>query len=80
MDEAGVFNKIPRIDDSRPAEIFARDVMSFLIGRELLSSERAERILPCRSRSNDSIARRATLAILLMRQLLSGEVTLHLLE
>jgi hypothetical protein len=45
MDEAGVFNKIPRIDDSRPAEIFAREVLSFLVGRELLSSEWAERIL-----------------------------------
>jgi len=46
MDEAGVFHKIPRIDDSRPAEIFARAVLSFLIGRELLSSKWAERILP----------------------------------
>jgi len=46
MDEAGIFNKIPWIDDSRPAEIFAREVLSFLIGRELLSSKWAERILP----------------------------------
>ena len=44
-DEAGVFNKIPWIDDSRPAEIFAREVLSFLVGRELLSLEWAERIL-----------------------------------
>ena len=44
-DEAGVFHKIPRIDDSRLAEIFAREVLSFLVGRELLSPEWAERIL-----------------------------------
>ncbi len=44
-DEAGVFHKIPRIDDSRLAEIFAREVLTFLVGRELLSPEWAERIL-----------------------------------
>jgi hypothetical protein len=44
-DEAGVFHKIPRIDDSRLAEIFAREVLAFLVGRELLSPEWAERIL-----------------------------------
>jgi len=45
VDTAGVFHEIPRIDDSRLAEIFAREVMSFLVGRELLNSEWAERIL-----------------------------------
>jgi len=44
-DEAGVFHQIPRMDDSRLAEIFAREVLSFLVGRELLSPEWAERIL-----------------------------------
>ena len=44
-DGAGVFYKIPRIDDSRLAEIFAREVLAFLVGRELLSPEWAERIL-----------------------------------
>ena len=44
-DEAGVFYLIPRLDDSRLAEIFAREVLSFLVGRELLSPEWAERIL-----------------------------------
>jgi len=45
---AGVFHKIPRIDDSRLAEVFAREVLSFLVGRELLSPEWAERILSWR--------------------------------
>jgi hypothetical protein len=31
MDAAGVFQKIPRIDDSRLAEIFAREVLGFLV-------------------------------------------------
>jgi hypothetical protein len=39
VDEAGVFHKIPRIDDSRQVEIFAREVLSFLVGWELLSPE-----------------------------------------
>ncbi len=45
MDEAGVFHKIPRIDDSRLSEIFAHEVLRFLVGQELLSPEWAERIL-----------------------------------
>jgi hypothetical protein len=36
---AGVFHKIPRVDDSRLAEIFAREVLAFLVGRELLSPD-----------------------------------------
>ena len=35
MDEVGVFHKTPRIDDSWLAESFAREVLSFLVGREL---------------------------------------------
>ena len=31
VDEAGVFHRIPRIDDSRPAEIFAREVLADLV-------------------------------------------------
>jgi hypothetical protein len=45
VDEAGVFHKIPRIDDSRLVEIFAREVLAFLVGRELLSPDWAERLL-----------------------------------
>ena len=40
-----VFHKIPRIDDSRLAEIFAREVLAMLVRKELLSPEWAERIL-----------------------------------
>jgi len=45
VDQAGVFHRISRIDDSRLAELFAREVLGFLVGRELLSPEWAERIL-----------------------------------
>jgi hypothetical protein len=48
VDEAGVFHKIPRIDDSRLAEIFAREVLAMLVRKELLSPEWAERILSWR--------------------------------
>ena len=48
MDEAGVLHKIPRIDGSRLAEIFAREVLGFLVRKELLSPEWAERILSWR--------------------------------
>jgi len=48
VDEAGVFHEIPRIDDSRPAEIFAREVLGFFVRKELLSPEWAERILSWR--------------------------------
>jgi hypothetical protein len=47
-DEAGVFHKIPRIDDSRPAEIFAREVLAMLVRKELLSPEWAVRLLSWR--------------------------------
>jgi len=42
---AGDFHKIPGIDDARLAEIFGREVLRLLAGRELLSPEWAERIL-----------------------------------
>jgi len=42
---AGIFHKIPRIDDARLAEIFGREVLRLLVGKELLSPEWAERIL-----------------------------------
>jgi len=44
-DEAGGFHKIPRIDDLRLAEIFAREILAMLVRREPLSPEWAERIL-----------------------------------
>jgi len=44
VDEPGVFHRIPRIDDSRPAEVFAREVPAMLVRRELLSPESAEHI------------------------------------
>jgi len=47
-DAAGVFQKILRIDDSRLAEIFAREVLGFLVRKELLSPEWGERILSWR--------------------------------
>jgi len=47
-DEAGVFHQIPRIDDSRLAEIFAREVLAMLVGHKLLSPEWAERLLSWR--------------------------------
>jgi len=47
-DEAVVFHKIPRIDDPRLAEIFAREVLAMLVRKELLSPEWAVRILSWR--------------------------------
>jgi hypothetical protein len=48
VDKAGNFHKIPRIDDSRLAEIFTREVLADLVGRELLSPEWADRLLSWR--------------------------------
>jgi len=45
---AGVFHKIPHIDDMRLAEVFAREVLALLVGKELLSPEWAERLLSWR--------------------------------
>jgi len=48
MDEAGLFHKVPRIDDSPLAEIFAREVLADLVRKEPLSPEWAERLLSWR--------------------------------
>ena len=48
VDEAGVFHKLPRLDDLRWTEIFGREVLAFLVGKELLSPEWAARILSWR--------------------------------
>jgi len=48
VDETGLFHKVPRIDDSRLASLFAREVLSNLVGRELLSPEWADRLLSWR--------------------------------
>jgi hypothetical protein len=48
LDESGVFRKLSRIDDSRLAELFAREVLGFLVQRELFSPEWAERLLSWR--------------------------------
>jgi len=48
VDEAGLFHKVPRIDDSRLTELFARETLGFLVRKELLSPEWAERLLSWR--------------------------------
>jgi hypothetical protein len=45
---AGLFRKILRIDDTRLTDLFAREVLAILVGREILSPEWAERILSWR--------------------------------
>jgi len=48
VDAAGVFHQIARLDDSRLAEVFAREVLAMLVRKELLNLEWAERILSWR--------------------------------
>lgn len=48
VDKAGLFHKIPRIDDSRLAELFAREAIAELVRKEFLSPEWAERLLSWR--------------------------------
>ncbi|TLN21077.1 transposase [bacterium] len=48
VDEGGVFQKVSRIDDSRLAELFGREVLGFLVSKELLSPEWADRLLSWR--------------------------------
>jgi len=48
VDQAAIFHKVPRLDDSRLAELFAREVLGFLVHQQLLSPEWAERILSWR--------------------------------
>jgi hypothetical protein len=47
-DEAGVFHKVLRVDDSRLADLFACEVIADLVGRELPSPEWADRLLSWR--------------------------------
>jgi hypothetical protein len=48
VNEAGLFHKVSRIDDSRLASLFAREVLTDFVRNELLSPEWAERILSWR--------------------------------
>jgi ribosomal protein S27E len=48
VDRAGIFHRIPRLDDARLAEIFAREVLRLLVGKGLLSPDWARRILSWR--------------------------------
>jgi ribosomal protein S27E len=48
VDETGVFHKVPRIDDSRLTDLFAKEVLADLVRKELLSPEWVERILSWR--------------------------------
>jgi hypothetical protein len=48
VDEAGAFHKLSSFDDARLAEVFAREVLGFLLRQELLSPEWAERLLTWR--------------------------------
>jgi hypothetical protein len=45
VDEASVFHQVSSFDDSRLTEIFAREVLYFLVRKELLSPEWADRLL-----------------------------------
>jgi hypothetical protein len=47
-DAAGVFHKVSSFDDGRITEVFSREVLRFLVGKELLSPEWAERLLTWR--------------------------------
>jgi len=48
VERAGIFHRIAHLDDSRLAEIFAREVLALLVSKGLLSPEWAERILSWR--------------------------------
>ena len=48
VDRAGIFHRLPRLDDARLAEIFGREILAFLVSKGLLSPEWAERILSWR--------------------------------
>jgi hypothetical protein len=48
VDAAGAFHKVSSLNDDRIAEIFAREVLGYLVRKELLSPEWAERILSWR--------------------------------
>jgi len=48
VDEAGAFHKVRSFDDGHISEVFSREVLRMLVGKELLSPEWAERILSWR--------------------------------
>jgi hypothetical protein len=48
VDAAGAFHKVSSFDDTRLAEVFAREVLGFLLRQELLSPEWAKRLLSWR--------------------------------
>ncbi|MGB8951983.1 MAG: transposase [Candidatus Aminicenantales bacterium] len=48
VDAAGAFHKVSSLNDDRIAEIFAREVLGYLVRKELLSPEWVERILSWR--------------------------------
>jgi len=48
VDAVGAFPKVSSFDDGRIAEVFGCEVLRFLVGKELLSPEWAERILSWR--------------------------------
>jgi hypothetical protein len=48
VDEAGAFHKVSSFDDGRIAKVFSREVLAFLVDRELLSPEMAERLVSWR--------------------------------
>jgi len=48
VDEAGLFHKVPRIDDARLAELFGREVLADLVRKEILSPGWADRLLSWR--------------------------------
>jgi hypothetical protein len=48
VDQAGLFHKVPRFNDSRLAEIFTREPLADLVRKQLLSPEWAERLLSWR--------------------------------
>jgi len=48
VDRAGTFRKVSSFDDGHISEVFSREVLRFLVGRELLSPEWAERLLSWR--------------------------------
>ena len=56
VDRAGIFHRLPRLDDARLAEIFGREVLALLVSKGLLSPEWAERILSGGIRDSMSIA------------------------
>jgi hypothetical protein len=44
VDRAGIFHRLPRLDDARLAEIFGREVLVLLVSKGLFSPEWAERV------------------------------------